>query len=342
MDDRAALACRGRRRFLQGNLGVAGLGLLAGCGQVSLPWQRPKVYRVGVLMESATDPAEARFHRALRLGLREHGWIEGENLLIEHRWGEGSAARIPEIAADLVRLPVDLIVARGSIYTQAARQATSTIPIVFVGHADPINTGHVASLARPGGNATGNAVLQTELAPKWLQLLTAVVPGVTRIAVIWHPGTPSHTPALQALEESARTLHVQLQAVGARTAADFEGAFAEMAREGAQAVVVLGTPFFYNERLRWSELALMHRLPAMYSAREAVEAGALMSYSPNLEALWRSAAVFVDRILKGARPADLPVEQATTFEVAINHKTARALGLTIPQEVLQQATEVIQ
>jgi putative tryptophan/tyrosine transport system substrate-binding protein len=330
-----------RRRLLRGSVALAGLSLWSGCGRLSLLWQRPSVARIGVLEESASDPAEAGLHRALRLGLRERGWAEGENLRIEHRWSEGDAARIPDLAADLVRLAVDLIVARGSIFTQAAKQATSSIPIVFVGHADPINTGHVASLARPGGNITGNAVLQTELAPKWLQLLSEVVPATTSIAVLWHPDTPSHSPVLRALEEPARTLHVHLQAVGARTAVDFEGAFGVMVREGARGVLVLATPFFYNERRRWAELALAHRLPALYLNREAAEAGALMSYGPSLEGLWRSAAVLVDKILKGAKPADLPVEQATAFDFVINLKTAEAIGLTTPQSVLAQATGVI-
>jgi ABC-type uncharacterized transport system substrate-binding protein len=333
---------RARRRFLQGGLALAGLSLISGCGN-ALPWQQAgKVYRVGVLGEKASDPAETRLWQSFRLGLQEHGWTEGGNVLIEHRWAEGNPAQLPDLAADLVRLEVDLIVARSSIFTQAARAATASIPIVFVAHADPVGTGHVASLAHPGGNATGQAVLQTVLGPKWLQLLSAVIPAATRIAVLWHPDTPSHTPVLQALEEPARTLQVQLQVVGARTGAELEGAFTAMAREAAQGVLVLSTPLFFNERQRWAELAERHRLPTIYLNREAVEAGALMSYGPSLEGLFRSAAVYVDKILRGARPADLPVEQATRFEFVINIPAARALGLTIPESVLQQATEVMQ
>jgi putative tryptophan/tyrosine transport system substrate-binding protein len=331
-----------RRHLLQGSLALAGIGVLSGCGLPPPGWQRPKVARVGVLSESAADPQEARFGQAFRLGLRERGWLEGENLLLEYRWAEGDPARLPSQVAELVALAADLLVARSSIFTQAARQATSTIPIVFVAHADPVGTGHVESLARPGGNATGQAVLQTELGPKWLQFLTTVGLATGRIAALSHPDTPSHAPVLRAMEGAARSLGVRLQTVGARTAANFEAAFAAMADEGAEGLVVLATPLFYNERRRWAELALRHRLPSIYLNREAPEAGALMSYGPNLEALWRSAPAFVDKILKGAMPAELPVEQATTFDFALNLGTARALGLTIPPSVLAQATEVFQ
>ena len=231
---------------------------------------------------------------------------------------------------------------RGSLFTQAAKEATSSIPILFASHDDPVGTGHVESLARPGGNITGQSMLLTVLGSKWLELLTAVVPAATRVAVLWHPDTPSHTPGLKALEEPARALRVQLQPVGVRAAAELEGAFGAMAREGAQAVLVFGSPFLFTERHRWVQLALAHRLPTIYPNRPAVEAGALMSYGPNLEALWRSAAVYVDKILKGAQPADLPIEQPTKFDLALNLNTAQALGLTIPQSVLRVAAEAIQ
>jgi putative ABC transport system substrate-binding protein len=242
----------------------------------------------------------------------------------------------------LVRLKVDLIVARASIYVQPAKAATSSIPIVFLIHADPVGTGHVASLARPGGNITGLAVLMTELAPKELELLIAAIPRAKRIAVLWNPDTPSHTPALKALEEAGRTLRVQLQPVGVRTATELEGAFAAMVRERAQGVLVLGTAIFVAERQRVVELAIKHRLPTMSNLKDVVEAGGLMSYSPNWDDLFRRGAIYVDKILKGTKPADLPVEQATKFELVINLKTARAIGLTIPQSVLGRADEVIQ
>jgi putative tryptophan/tyrosine transport system substrate-binding protein len=334
---------RGRRRFLRGSLALGGLSLLVGCGQLALPGQEPrKVYRVGIVGEQAADPAVRPDGSGPPPGLREHGWIEGENLLIEHRWAEGDSSRIPDLAADLVRLPVDLIVVPSSIYTQGAKQATSSIPIVFVSHADPVGTGHVESLARPGGNATGQAVLQTPLGTRLLDVLSAAVPTARKIAVLWHPGTPSHPPVLQALEEPARSIQVQLQPVEAGLAPDLDGAFAAMTHDGAQAVMVLGTPLFRVERQRWAELALRHRLPSICSWREGAEAGALMGYGPNLGRLWGSVAVYVEKILKGTKPADIPVEQAREFDFVINLKTAQTLGLTIPQSVLQQATEIIQ
>ena len=300
------------------------------------------MYRIGTLGEKASDPAEARLWQTFRQSLRERDWIEGANILIEDRWAEGNAARLPELAADLARLKVDLIVARSSTYVRAAKGATSTIPIVFVVHADPVGTGHVASLARPGGNITGMAVLQTELGPKGLELLHSVVPAAVRISVLWHPGTPSAVPGLKALEEPARLLRLQLQPIGAQTAGELEGAFSTMARGGTQAVLVFSTPPFITARQRIAELAIAHRLPTMCQGRLFVEAGGLMSYYPNHEDVWRRAAVYVDKILKGARPADLPVEQPRKFELVINLKTAKTLGLTIPDSLLRRADEVIQ
>src|SRR2546426_896730 len=225
--------------------------------------QSGKVYRVGILTNKASDPAEARLWQAFRSGLRERGWIEGQNILIEFRAAEGNTARLPELAADLVRLKVDLIVARSSIWVQAAKKATSSIPIVFLIHADPVGTGHVASLARPGGNITGLAALTTDLAPKELELLIAAVPVAKRIAVLWNPDTPSQTLSLKAVEEAGRKLRVQVQAVSVRTAAELEGAFAAMARARAQAVHVLGAAIFLAERQRVAESAIKHRLPTM-------------------------------------------------------------------------------
>jgi putative ABC transport system substrate-binding protein len=304
--------------------------------------QSGKVYRIGVLTNKASDPAEAHLWQAFRLGLRERGWIEGKNILIEFREAEGNLARLPELAADLVGLKVDVILARASTFVQPAKTATSSIPIIFVSHADPVRTGHVASLARPGGNITGLAVLMTDLAAKGLEFLISAVPVATRIAVLWTPDTPSHTPALRALEEAGRRLPVQLQPVQARTAAELAGAFAAMARARAQAVLVLIGPIFFAERWRVAELAIKHRLATMSTIKEVAEAGGLMSYGPNQEDLYRRGAIYVDKILKGARPADLPVEQATKFELVINLRTAGALGLTIPPALLQRADQVIE
>jgi ABC-type uncharacterized transport system substrate-binding protein len=304
--------------------------------------QAGKVYRIGILGESASDPSEARLWQTFRLGLRDLGWIEGRNILIESRWNEGDSALLPELAADLVRLRVDLIVTRGSTYVQGARTATSSIPIVFTMHADPVGTGHVVSLARPGGNITGLALLQTEINRKGFEILISAVPMAKRIAVLWNPGTPSHTPGLKAVEESARTLRVQLQAVVARTGADLESAFSAMAREHAHAVMVLSFGPYTAARQFLAELATKYRLPTMFAVRDHVEAGGLMSYGPDYSELVRRGAVYVDKILKGAKPGDLPVEQPTKFELVINLKTAKALGLTIPPSVLGRADHVIQ
>jgi putative tryptophan/tyrosine transport system substrate-binding protein len=326
-----------RREFIGSLTG----GLLA--ASLAVEAQQPgKVYRIGILTNKASDPAEARVWQAFRSGLRERGWIEGQNILFEFREAEGNFARLPGLAADLVRLKVDLILARSSQFVQPAKEATSSIPIVFVVHADPVGTGHVASLARPGGNITGLANLVVDLAPKLLELLGSAIPRAKRIAFLWNPDTPSHTRALKAVQEAGRTLGAQLQTVSARTAAELEGAFKTMARARAQAVVVIGSPIFFTERQHVAKLAIAHRLPATADAREYAEAGFLMSYGANYEDLYRRGAIHVDKILKGAKPADLPVEQATKFELVINLKTAKALGLTIPHSVLGRADEVIQ
>ena len=303
--------------------------------------QAGKVYRVGILGDKASDSNETHLWQTFRAALRERGLNEGVNLQIEYRGVEGNYARLPEVAADLVQLKPDLIATRGSFFTGALKAATSSIPIVFVGHADPVGTGHVASLARPGGNITGMAVLQTELGPKGLELLHSGVPAAARISVLWHPGTPSAVPGLKALEEPARLLRLQLQPIGAQTAGELEGAFSTMARGGTQAMLVFSTPPFITARQRIAELAIAHRLPTMCQGRFFVEAGGLMSYYPNPEDYWRRTAVYVDKILKGAKPADLPVEQAAKFELVINSRAARAIAITIPHSVLQRADQVI-
>jgi putative tryptophan/tyrosine transport system substrate-binding protein len=301
-----------------------------------------KMYAVGILGEKASDPSEARMWQAFRVGLREFGWIEGRNIRIESRWAEDNYARLPELAADLVRLKVDLIVTRGSTYVQGARKATSTIPIVFLVHADPVGTGHVATLAKPGGNITGLSLLLTEIYRKGLEILISTVPGAKRIVVLYNPDTPSHIPGLKALEDSARTLRVQLQPVVARAGAEVEGAFTAIARAEAQALFVLSFQPYSAERQRLAELAIRHRLPTMFADRAHVEAGGLMSYGADLGDLFRRGAIYVDKIFRGAKPADLPVEQPTKFELVINLKTAKALGLTIPQSVLVRADQIIE
>jgi putative tryptophan/tyrosine transport system substrate-binding protein len=301
-----------------------------------------RIYRIGILGDKAADSSESHRWQTFRAGLQDRGWNEGVNIRIEYRWVEANAARLPELAADLVRRKPDLIATYGSFFTGALKAAISSIPIVFIAHADPVGTGHVTSLSRPGGNITGMAVLQTELGPKGLELLHSVVPAAARIAVLWHAGTPSAVPGLKALEEPARQLRLQLQPIGARTAGELEGAFSSMARGGAQALLVFSTPPFITARQRIAELAIGHRLPTMVQGRQFVEAGGLISYYHNPDDTWRHAAVYVDKILRGAKPADLPVEQVTKLELVINLKTAKALGLTIPQSVLGRADQIIE
>jgi putative ABC transport system substrate-binding protein len=277
-----------------------------------------------------------------RAALREHGWIDGQNVVIEFRWAEGHFDRLPVLADELVRLNCDVIVAPTSIYVAAARRATSTIPIVFASHADPIGSGHVASLARPGGNATGLTVMMTETMAKSLEVLKEAIPSLTRVAAIWDPATPSHRPGMQAMETTAKALGVQLHSLPVAGPEEYESAFAAIVRERASAVIVLSTPLFMAGARPLAELALKHRLPAMFGPREHAEAGGLMSYGPDRADLYRRAAGYVDKILRGAKPGDLPVQQATKPELVVNLKTARQLGLRIPQLVLLRATDIIE
>jgi putative ABC transport system substrate-binding protein len=303
--------------------------------------QQPgKVYRVGFLWDNPAVWPHAL--EGFRQGLRDLGWVEGRNIVVEYRWAEGRFDRLPGLAEELVRLKVDIIVAPASIYAEAAKRATSTIPIVFASHADPIGTGHVDSLARPGGNITGLTVMMSETAAKSLELLKEAVPGLSRVAVVWDPATPSHRPALDAVEVRGRALGLQVQPLAVRGATEFDGAFSTIVRERASGVLVLSTPLFIGRARRLAELAMNHKLPTMFGPREHVEAGGLLSYSPDRADLYRRAAIYVDKILKGAKPADLPVQQATKFELVINMKTAKAIGLTIPPSFLLRADQVIQ
>lgn len=301
-----------------------------------------KVYRIGFLGNTASTPSGLLIREAFRQGLRERGWVEGQNVRIEYRWAEGKFDRLPNLATELVGLKVDLIFASSSVFVEAARKATLTTPIVFALHSDPVGSGHVASLGRPGGNITGLATMQTELSVKGLEILKQAVPHATRIAVLWHPPTPAHGPGMKAVEAAAPVLGVRLQFVPVRGPDDFEDAFSAMAQERADALlVVAASPFFAAQR-QLGDLAVRHRLPAMFGAREHAEAGGLLSYGADNRDLVRRSAAHVDKILKGAKPADLPVEQATRFELVVNLKTAKALGVTMPQSILVRADEVIQ
>ena len=310
-----------------------------GAGAIVDAQQAKKVPRVGFLWDSPAVFPDAI--EAFRQGLRDLGYVEGRTIAIEYRWAEGKPERMRELAEELVRLKVDVIMAPSSIYTGAAKQATSTIPIIFMSHADPIGSGHVASLARPGGNITGLSIMMTETNVKSLELLKEAVPGLARVAVIWDPATPSHGPGLKAVEVAGPSLGLRVQTVPVRSATEFDSAFSAIIRERAGAVLVLSTPIFIAGASRLAELALTHKLPSMFGPRHHVEAGGLMSYSPDRLDNWRRAATYVDKILKGTKPADLPVQQPTRFEFVINLKTAKQIGLTIPPNLLARADTVI-
>ena len=305
--------------------------------------QPKKVPRIGYL--SAGDPAsESARAEAIRLALRELGYIEGQNIAIEYRYAEGKRDRLPELVAELVRLKVDIIVvAGGDQAIRAAKNATKTIPIVMVGAgADPVEAGLVESLARPGGNVTGITNLARELGGKRLELLKEAVPKLARVAVLYDPASPASVSEVkEVLPVAARALRLTLQPWEVRAADDFEKVFAALNKQRPDGLYVPAGPLMRTNQKRIADFALKSRLPSMYSNREAVDAGGLMSYGADLADSYRRVAYYVDRILKGAKPADLPVEQPTKFELVINLKTAKQIGLTIPPEVLARATKLI-
>jgi len=299
--------------------------------------QARKVPRVGVLAGQSAEISPPIL--TLREGLRELGYVEGQNIAIEWRWAQGKDERYPDLAAELVNLKVDVIVAPTTAGAQAAQRATKTIPIVMGFVSDPVALGLVASLARPGGNITGLGIPTPEIAGKRLQLLREVAPTVARIAVLSDPSQPAD---LRGTEAAAQALRVQLQVLEVRSGGELDRAFTAIARERAAGIIILGSTTLFANRARIAQLAITHRLPTSAYARELTEAGCLMSYGANLPDVSRRAAYFVDKILKGAKPGDLPIEQPTKFDLVINLKTAKALGLTIPPSLLGRADEVIQ
>jgi ABC-type uncharacterized transport system substrate-binding protein len=331
---------RHRRQLLQGGLALAGFSLLSGCERPGQ--QAAKVPRIGFLAVGSREGRAFLIEGFLR-GLREHGYVEGQNIVIEYRFSEDRNDRLPELAAELVALKVELILASGTPASFAAKQATGTIPIVMGGvAANPVETGLVASLARPGGNVTGMSMMTSQLGGKRLEVLKETVPGLSRVAVFWNPPNPAYGPILKELEAAAPTLGVKLQRLEVRVPGDFEGAFQTATRQHAGALIAPGDPLSTNRPRMVADLALKYRLPTMMDIKEFVEAGGLLSLGVDLPDLYRRAATHVDKILKGANPADLPMEQPTKLDLFVNLKTARALGLTIPQSVLLQATQVIQ
>ncbi len=312
--------------------------LLAGCVGMAEAQQTKKVPRIGIL---TPDPVSARadLFEAFRQGLRELGYFEGKNIAIEVLSAEGKLDRLPTLARELVSLKVDVIVTVVTPTAQAAKQATSTIPIVSIS-ADPVGTGLVASLARPGGNITGLSVLGPEIRGKQLELLKETLPKVKRVAFVWDPANASTALTFKALEIAARTLGLQIESLEVRAPNELESALESATSKGAGALIV-GPAMAAAYRRQLVDLPVKNRLPAIYDERESVEAGGLMSYGTNRADLFRRAATYVDKILKGAKPADLPVEQPMKFEFVINLKTAKALNLTIPQSVLFRADKVI-
>jgi putative tryptophan/tyrosine transport system substrate-binding protein len=300
----------------------------------------PKLARIGVLtLSTATWGPEGE---AFRQGLREHGYVEGQNIALEHRDAAARDERLSALADELVRLNVDVIVTQSNVAALAAKQATQTIPIVMAIAGDPVKAGVVGSLASPGGNITGLTLMQTDLSRKRLQLLKEAAPSIARVAVIWNPTDPSAVDFLQETATAARSLGLKLHALEARSPDELDIAFKAVADLRPSAFFTLPGGLFTANLRRIVDFAAKRRLPGVFTSREFVEAGGLLSYAPSLAANWRRAAVFVDKILKGAKPADLPVEQPTKFELVINLKTAKALGLTIPQSVLLRADEIIQ
>ena len=298
-----------------------------------------KTPRIGVL---APGRPPLPHYDALRRGLRDLGYVDGQTIVLETRWDEGKSDRYPSLVADLIGLKVDLIVAGTTPSALAAKRATQTIPVVMAAIADPVAAGLVASLARPGGNITGMSLVAAELSAKRIEILKQSILGLSRVAVVWNPGNANNAFLLHDTQVAARSLGVEVRPGEVRQAATLDGVFQGIATAGSQAVLMLQDAMFTLHRTRIAELALKNRLPTMSGETGFAAAGGLMNYGPNIEDSWRRSAVFVDRILKGAKPADLPIEQPTTFELVVNLETAKALGLTIPPSLLLRATQVIE
>jgi putative ABC transport system substrate-binding protein len=332
-----------RRQFIAG-ASAGSLGLLAGCGRLPFQAQPPaRVPRVGVLLPfSADDPSSAAMIEPLRAGLLERGYVEGQNVLLEYRFAGGQNERLPALAAELIDLPVDVLVADKQDAIVAAKQATATIPVVMSTHADPVGSELVASLARPGGNVTGVSTGNVLIGTKRLELLQLVSPGLSRVAILSDHTYPPTQRLVEEAQAAASALGMEVLALDVRTPTDFPPALEGALRAGADALNVFGDPLSTSQRGRILAFAADNRLPAMYQNRPWVAAGGLMSYWANNAALYRRAAYYVDRVLKGTKPADLPVEQPMTFDYVVNLKTAQALGIAFPEEILLQVTEVIQ
>jgi putative ABC transport system substrate-binding protein len=306
------------------------------CGAVVEAQQPARIFRIGILV-AASASGYLSWVEAFRQRLRELGHVEGKNIVIEYRYAEGKLDRLPDLVAELVQLKVDVIVTAGGTATLAAKKAGVTMPIVFANVGDPVGTGIVSSLARPGGNITGLSMMAPDLDGKRLELLKEAFPKVARVAFLWG----SRANLFTELEAAAKALGLKLQSLPVRSLDDFERAFARAKRDGAQALITTPSPLINTQQRQVLDFAAKNRLPAMYQTSEWVEAGGLMSYAPNFTDLWRRAADYVDKILKGVKPGDIPVEQPRAFEFLVNLKTAKQIGLTIPPNVLARADKVI-
>jgi len=325
-----------RRQFIRVSGVALGLGLLAPFESIAQSANKMPV--IGML-----DAGERlKWWAAFRERLRELGYVEGKNVSFEARYAKAEPERLPALAQDLVRRNVTVIVTAGLVAALSAKRATSTIPIVMGTGADHVSLGLAVSLARPGRNITGMSSISSELTGKRLELLRELIPKLSRLAVLWQSDNLGSAASIRELESDTRSLRVELQNLGVGTTKDLEEAFAAATRERAQAIFVVGGPFLSDERQKVVDLALKHRLPSMYTGSQSVELGGLLSYGPNYPDLFRRAAVYVDKILRGAKPGDLPIEQPTKFDLVLNRKTANALGLTIPQSILLRADRVIE
>jgi putative tryptophan/tyrosine transport system substrate-binding protein len=324
-----------RRRNFVTMLGTASLWALAANAQ-----QGNKIARLGFLGPAPASNYAPRVD-ALRRGLTDLGYVEGKNLVIEFRWFD-RVAELPELAAELLRQNVDVVFASSSTEVGALAQVTTTTPVVFATHADPVGVGHVASLAKPGGNITGLTMLLTDLAAKEVEIFREALPYANLIGVVYTTAAPSHLPALQAVAAAAERLGVRIKLVSVQSAGDFEAAFQTMAQDRLDGFLVIASSLSFSTRDFIAELALKHRLPSMFGTRDNVAAGGLMSYAPDHRDLTRRAATYIDAILKGTKPADLPVQQASKYELVINLKTADALGVKLPESFLLRANEIIE
>jgi putative ABC transport system substrate-binding protein len=312
-------------------------------GSVAVQAQQPKPHRIGFLSAASAKPSNPQFE-AFRQGLRELGYVEGKNIVVEARFAEGRLERLPALVSELIALKLDVLLAGSPAGAAAAKKAGTTVPIVFAGVGDPVASGIVSSLARPGGNVTGVAVGAGGQAfgEKWVELLREAAPGVSQVAVLANRSNPSNTPTLKGVEAAAKALKVKLDVLDAGTATELDRALAAIGTSGAQAMIVTSDPFLADRRVTLVQFAASKRLPAIYFFKLFADAGGLMSYGASLEESYRRAAAYVDRIVKGAKPADLPVEQPTRFELVINMRTAKVLGMTIPRSLLLRADHVIE